>query len=228
MGKLKLLPLFLTAFLFSFTFSIAQDWPQLDYYAEANAKLKSSSMKAEVVFMGNSITEGWHSHYPEFFEGKPWVNRGIAGQTTPQMLVRFRQDVVDLGPEVVVLMAGTNDIAGNTGPSSLEMIMDNIKGMTEIALANNIRVILASVTPAFDYPWRTGLKPNVKIPLLNKMIKAYAEEMNVIYLDYFSEMNDGNNGLIEAYGYDGVHPNKSGYEVMARLTSSAINEALKK
>ncbi len=205
----------------------AQDWAQLNYYADANQKLAKEEMTADrVVFMGNSITIGWLQHYPEFFENRSYINRGISGQTTPQMLIRFRQDVVALKPSVVLILAGTNDIAGNTGPSTLEMILDNISGMAEIADANNIKVVLASVLPAFDYPWRPGLSPNEKIPALNSMIQEYAMEHDFIYLDYFSSMSTENNGMIESYAYDGVHPNRKGYGVMATLTQNAIKKAL--
>lgn len=205
----------------------AQDWAQLQYYAKANKALANREIPNDrVVFMGNSITIGWLSHYPEFFENDSFINRGISGQTTPQMLIRFRQDVIALKPAAVVILAGTNDIAGNTGPSTLEMIMDNIRNMAEIADVNGIAVILASVLPAYDYPWRPGLSPNVKIPALNKMIRAYAESKNFIYLDYFSKMKNEADGMIEAYGYDGVHPNKAGYQIMAPLTQEAIDKAL--
>ena len=169
------------------TLSIAQDWSDFKKFREANTKLNLVE-KAEnrVVFMGNSITIGWLNSHPEFFKNKPFINRGISGQTTPQMLVRFRADVIDISAAAVVILAGTNDIAGNTGPSSLEMILDNIKSMTEIAQANNVKVILCSVLPAYDYSWRPGLEPNIKIPKLNSMIKDYAEKNKIYYLDYFS------------------------------------------
>ena len=205
----------------------AQDWAQMEHFEQANAALKPPAEKEDrVVFMGNSITIGWLEHHPEFFEGKPYVNRGIGGQTTPQMLVRFRQDVVNLNPKVVVILAGTNDIAGNTGPMTLEETMDNLKSMAEIAISNDVKVVLSSVLPAYDYPWRKGLKPNEKIPALNEMIKAYVKENNLVYLDYFSAMTNGNNGLKENLGYDGVHPNTEGYKVMAPLAEKAIKTAL--
>jgi lysophospholipase L1-like esterase len=212
-----------------FTYSIlgAQDWAQLEHFSSANKELHNvKNNENRVVFMGNSITIGWSHHQPEFFEGKPYVNRGISGQTTPQMLVRFRQDVIDLKPKAVVILAGTNDIAGNTGPSTLEMIADNLMSMAELAEANGIKVVLCSVLPAYDYPWRKGLKPNEKIPALNNMIKAYSERKGFVYLDYFSAMTDGNNGLRQDIGSDGVHPNKKGYELMAPLAEKAIIEAL--
>ncbi len=205
----------------------AQDWAQLAYYKKQNQELGKEQLPSDrVVFMGNSITIGWLQHFPEFFENKSYINRGISGQTTPQMLIRFKQDVVALKPAVVVILAGTNDIAGNTGPSSLEMILDNISSMTEIAKANNIHVVLASVLPAFDYPWRPGLSPNTKIPALNTMIREYAAKNECVYLDYFSSMSNDKNGMIESYAYDGVHPNREGYGIMAPLTTQAIKKAL--
>lgn len=205
----------------------AQDWAELNHFAKANEQLlPPAEDENRVVFMGNSITIGWLAHYPEYFQNKPYINRGIGGQTTPQMLLRFRQDVVALNPRVVVLLAGTNDIAGNTGPSTLEMIMDNIKGMIEIALANKIEVVVASVLPAADYPWKPGCDPHLKIPELNSMIKDTAEELNLVYLDYFSAMKDEHNGMRAELASDGVHPNKKGYQLMAPLTEAAIEKIL--
>jgi lysophospholipase L1-like esterase len=143
------------------------------------------------------------------------------------MLVRFRADVIDLEASAVVILAGTNDVAGNTGPSSLEMILDNIKSMTEIAKANGLKVILCSVLPAFDYSWRPGLEPNIKIPKLNAMIKDYAENNQVYYLDYFSALDDGNNGMLPALTTDGVHLTLEGYKVMEPMVEKAINSVLK-
>lgn len=206
----------------------AQDWPDFGKFKEANTKLaKPSDGEQRIVFMGNSITIGWLQTHPEFFEGKPYINRGISGQTTPQMLVRFRADVIDLEASAVVILAGTNDVAGNTGPSSLEMILDNIKSMTEIAKANGLKVILCSVLPAFDYSWRPGLEPNIKIPKLNAMIKDYAENNQVYYLDYFSALDDGNNGMLPALTTDGVHLTLEGYKVMEPMVEKAINSVLK-
>ncbi|MEO9892660.1 SGNH/GDSL hydrolase family protein [Aurantibacter sp.] len=206
-----------------------EDWPNLKQFQEKNMKVGEPSIyENRVVFMGNSITIGWINNRPEFFKDKPFVNRGISGQTTPQMLLRFRQDVIDLKPKVVVILAGTNDIAGNTGPMTLEQILDNIKSMAEVSEANNIKVILSSVLPAYDYPWRPGLKPNEKIPALNKMIKTYAEEAGHIYLDYFTAMADERNGLPKKYAHDEVHPTPEGYAVMEPLVEKAIAEALAK
>ena len=207
----------------------SQDWANLNRFKSENENLTLPKPdENRVVFMGNSITQGWIEQCPEFFEGKPYVNRGISGQTTPQMVLRFRQDVVDLKPKVVVILAGTNDIAGNTGPSTLEMILDNLKSMTEIAKANGIKVILSSVLPAFDYPWKPGVNPNEKIPALNKMIKDYADQNDVIYLDYFSAMTDERNGLPIKLSEDGVHPNVDGYKIMEPLVEEAIEKALEK
>ncbi len=205
----------------------AQDWPNLEQFKDANDKVGLPlENENRVVFMGNSITIGWLNKRPEFFEGKPYINRGISGQTTPQMVLRFRQDVIALQPKVVVILAGTNDIAGNTGPSTLEMILDNIKSMSELAAANNIAVVLSSVLPAFDYPWRPGLKPNEKIPALNRLIKDYADENGYIYLDYFTAMADARNGLPKEYASDEVHPTVAGYKIMEPMVEAAIAEAL--
>ena len=208
---------------------VSQDWANLNHFKSENDSLLLLPIdNNRIVFMGNSITQGWIEQRPQFFADKPFINRGISGQTTPQMLIRFRQDVVDLKPKVVVILAGTNDIAGNTGTSSLKMIMDNLKSMTEIAKANGIKVILSSVIPALDYPWRRGLNPNIKIPQLNKMIKDYCVKNDVIYLDYFSAIVDERNGLPEKYSGDGVHPNVEGYKLMEPLVEEATEKTFKK
>lgn len=219
--------LLLMAALFQTGMAQSQDWANLGKYQEQNAKLAAPAADEDrVVFMGNSITEGWYNHHPEFFDKTPYVDRGISGQTTPQMVLRFQQDVVALQPKVVVILAGTNDIAGNTGPTTLEQIMDNMKSMVQLAKANNIKVVLCSVLPAFDYPWAPGKEPNVKIPKLNGMLEAYAEEADVIYLDYFAAMDDGNNGLPKELSKDGVHPTDAGYAIMEPLVEKAIKKAL--
>lgn len=206
-----------------------QDWPDLKRFADDNAALAPPAEgEARVVFMGNSITIGWLHKMPGFFEGKPYVNRGISGQTTPQMLLRFRQDVIALQPRVVVILAGTNDIAGNTGPMTLEQIRDNLVSMAQLARANGIEPVLCSVLPAYDYPWRPGLNPNLKIPALNAMIEAYAREQNMVYLDYFSAMADARNGLGPDLASDEVHPTLKGYQMMAPLAEKAIAQALEK
>jgi lysophospholipase L1-like esterase len=207
---------------------LRNDWANLQRYRAANAELPPPAVgENRVVFYGNSITDGWAALFPTMFPGKPYVGRGISGQTTPQMLVRFRQDVVALRPKVVVILAGTNDIAGNTGPSSLEMIEDNLAGMTEIAKANGIRVVLSSVLPVYDYPWKPGLQPAPKIIALNEWMKRYAAAAGEIYLDYHSAMKDARDGLPPELARDGVHPTEAGYRIMARLADQAIAEALR-
>jgi lysophospholipase L1-like esterase len=228
---MKILNLAFTLFalLFLASFSSAQDWANTSRFKDENEKLAPpSSGEERVVFMGNSITQGWINTDPDFFAGKSYVNRGISGQTTPQMLVRFRPDVINLKPAVVVILAGTNDIAGNTGPSTLEMIMDNLISMAELAKANKIKVVLSSVLPAFDYPWKPGLEPAPKIVKLNEMIKTYAEKNNIVYLDYFSSTVDERKGLKKEYSADGVHPNLAGYKIMEPLVEAAIKKALGK
>jgi lysophospholipase L1-like esterase len=204
------------------------DWANLQRYREANAKL-SPPVKNEnrVVFLGNSITAGWAPYFATMFPGKPYIGRGIGGQTTPQMLVRFRQDVIDLKPTVVVILAGTNDIAGNTGPSTIEMIEDNLASMAELAKANGIRVVLSSVLPVYDYPWKPGLEPAPKIIALNKWMKEYAREHGAVYLDYHSAMADSRGGMRSELANDGVHPNEAGYRIMAPLVEEAIQKALR-
>lgn len=206
---------------------MAQDWSYLNKYKKANALLESTfSEKDRIVFMGDSITEFWAAIYPEFFAEKHYINRGISGQTTPQMLVRFRTDVINLKPKLVVLLAGANDIAENTGPSSLEMISNNIFSMAELAVAHDIKVILCSILPALFFPWNTKIDPVEKIANLNKMIQKYATENQHFYLDYYSAMVDVNKGLQKAYTDDGMHPNKTGYELMIPLVKVAIAEVL--
>lgn len=207
----------------------AQDWANLKRYEEDNKKISAPKPgENRIVFMGNSITEGWVSADPNFFNGRPYIGRGISGQTTPQMLVRFRQDVIDLKPKVVVILAGINDIAGNTGPTTLEQIMGNLASMAELAKANGIKVVLSSVLPALDFPWRRGLQPAEKVIALNAMIKKYASEKGHVYLDYWTAMADSNKGMKMELAYDGVHPTLEGYQVMEPLVEKAIAEALKK
>ncbi len=201
----------------------AQDWANLNCYRKENESIGlPSSKEKRIVFMGNSITEGWKKFCPDFFSGRPYINRGISGQTTPQMLLRFRTDVINLKPAVVVILAGINDIAGNTGPSTLEMIEDNIISMAELAAVNGIKVILCSVLPTVHFPWKPELNPAEKIIALNELIKQYAARNGILYLDYYSSMVDEHKGLKNMYTYDGVHPNEAGYRVMAPLIEEAI------
>jgi lysophospholipase L1-like esterase len=205
------------------------DWPQLGRYRAENAALApAGTSEQRVVFYGDSITDGWgrRPDTGEFFPGKPYVNRGISGQTTPQMVVRFRQDVINLRPAAVVILAGTNDVAGNTGPMTPEMTEDNFRSMVDLAKANGIRVIVASITPAADYPWKKGLAPAGKIKTLNNWLQGYCVNHSVTYLDYYSEMVDEDGGMKPGISFDGVHPNAKGYAIMAPLAQAAIDKTL--
>ncbi|PWT93753.1 MAG: capsular biosynthesis protein [Blastocatellia bacterium] len=212
------------------------DWPALARYRDENAKVTAPAKNEErVVFMGDSITDGWHSPANGgFFPGKPYFNRGISGQTTPQMLIRFRPDVLALKPKVVVILAGTNDIAGNTGPTTLEAIEDNLVSMAELAREQGIRVVFASLLPVSDYESRNGQqiiqtvrRPPEKIIALNKWMKDYVEKNHLTYLDYFSAMVDAKGFFKDELSNDGLHPNAQGYAVMNPLAEAAIRDALK-
>ena len=208
------------------TISMHYDWANFARYEEKNKEVLIDQNNDRVVFMGNSITEGWKNKMPAMFDNQTFINRGISGQTTPQMLLRFRTDVIELKPKAVVILAGTNDIAGNTPLRDLEAVVGNLASMGELAKHQNIKVILCSVLPASDYPWRPGKNPDTKIPLLNELIRNYAEKEDFYYLDYFTSMTDGNNGLKANYGSDGVHPNIRGYRVMQKMVLKAIDKIL--
>ena len=203
------------------------DWANLARFRDANDKLPPPvKNESRVVFKGNKITENWQQYIATMFSGKPYINRGISGQTTPQMLVRFRQDVVALHPGGVVILAGTNDIAGNTGPTTLEMIEGNLATMAELASAHEIKVVLCSVLPVHDYPWKPGLEPAPKIVALNSWMKTYAAQHGAIYVDFHSAMADAQGGMRGGLSSDGVHPNESGYRIMGPLVEQAIDQAL--
>jgi lysophospholipase L1-like esterase len=214
-----------------------KDWPALVRYREDNARVTAPAKNENrVVFMGDSITDSWDDpKFGGFFPGKPYVDRGISGQTTPQMLIRFRPDVLALKPKVVVILAGTNDVAGNADPTTLSAIEDNLTSMFELAHANGIRVVLASLLPISDYEKnkdgqqiiRTRLRPPEQIKELNEWMKRYAGAHGGIYLDYFSAMADDKGFLKEDLSEDGLHPNRKGYDVMAPLAEKAIEAALK-
>jgi lysophospholipase L1-like esterase len=207
---------------------IHNDWASLKKFAKANSEMPSPAAGEDrVVFMGNSIFESWAKFFPTHFPGKPYINRGISAQTTPQMLVRFRQDVIDLKPKAVVILAGTNDIAGNTGPSTLEMIESNIMSMVELAKENQIRVVLVSVLPAFSYSWKPSVQPASIIVSLNQWIKSYAAKNKIVYVDLHTPMADERMGMRSEFSGDGVHPNEAGYRVMAPLVEAAIRQALR-
>lgn len=227
MKMIKIPSLTLLMSLCLFQLSFAQDWPNLGRYRKANAKVEAPSPNENrVVFMGNSITDYWIKKHPSFFKDHPYLDRGISGQTTPQMLIRFRADVIQLKPKVVVILAGTNDIAGNTGPSTLGMIEDNLISMSELADANNIKVVLSSVLPASSYHWSPKVKPAKKIVKLNKWIKDYAQRKGYVYLDYYPSLVNKKGGMQAQYSKDGVHPNVAGYKVMEPLAVKAIQQAL--
>ncbi|WP_010163725.1 GDSL-type esterase/lipase family protein [Sphingomonas sp. PAMC 26617] len=201
-----------------------QDWAWLGRYQQANAAIPPSDTRKRVVFIGDSITQGWFDKVPGFF-GPDRIDRGIGGQTTPQMVLRFRQDVIDLHPAVVQIMGGTNDIASNTGPMTLEQTQANIMMMCDLARANGIRVILASIPPAANFPWRPGLEVSSKIARMNLWLKGYAARIGATYADYWTALHDGP-AQREAFTVDGVHPNERGYAAMAPVAEVAIRDAL--
>ena len=205
------------------------DFAELGRYRDANAALDTLTPD-RVVFMGDSITDGWP--LTEYFPGKPYVNRGISGQTTPQMLIRFRPDVIDLKPTVVIILAGTNDIAGNTGPMTLEQVEANYASMAELAKAHDIHVVLSSVIPVNNYtaqaePFFLTRSPE-KILALNDWLKTYCAAHRFVYLDYFGAMVDEKGMLKRDLAEDGLHPNKAGYRLMAPLAEAAIQKASEK
>lgn len=211
------------------------DFANFARYRDANAKLAPPAKDEDrVVFMGDSITDSWKLN--EYFPGKPYINRGISGQTTPQMLLRFRPDVVALNPKVVVMLAGTNDISGNTGPTTPEIIQGNITSMAEIAAANGIRLVIASVLPVSDYNKnaegnqiiRTVRRPPAQIAAMNQWIRKFCDDRKLVYLDYFSATVDEKGFLKPDLADDGLHPNAKGYEIIKPLAENAIRAALKK
>ncbi len=200
----------------------AQDWPNLGRYHAKNDSIKM----AKVVYMGDSITDSWIDASPDFFAENDYTDRGISGQTSPQMLLRFRQDVIGLKPKLVVLLCGINDIAGNTGPSSLEMIEANIQSMTELAKANHIGVILCSVLPAVRIFWKPELRPADSIIALNTWISNYALSKHFHYVDYYTALVNDQKDLRAEYSKDGVHPNLAGYKMMEGMVKSAVDGEL--
>jgi acyl-CoA thioesterase-1 len=205
------------------------DFGDLARFKDADTALAPPAAgEKRVVFMGDSITQGWKIEGPEgMFPGKPYVNRGISGETTPQMLVRFRQDVIDLKPAVVVILAGTNDVAGNTGPMTPEQTESNLASMADLATANGIRVVLCSVLPAYDFSWSPGQAPAQKIAVLNAWIRGYAAAKGFVYVDYHSAMKDERGGLPATLSRDGVHPLPAGFAIMTPLAEAGIEKALK-
>ena len=204
------------------------DWPNLSRYQNENTSVGLPEKgKQRVVFMGDSITEEWSNLYPDYFDTKGYINRGIGGQTTPQMLIRFKPDVIDLEPDIVVILAGTNDIAGNTGPSNVKMITDNIFSMAELARAHQIKVVLSSILPVFEYEWAKEIKDvPATIDSVNDELKKYVNDHGLVYVDYFSPMVDQRKGLNKDYTYDGVHPNQDGYILMSSLAEKVLSRLL--
>ncbi|MCI7356770.1 MAG: SGNH/GDSL hydrolase family protein [Parabacteroides sp.] len=201
-----------------------KDWANFGRYKEANAAVQQP---VKAVFMGNSITDGWPSADPDFFTKNGYVGRGIGGQVSAQMLMRFRQDVINLKPQAVVILAGTNDLAHNDYAVTPEQTFDNVVSMVQLAQANGIKVILCSTLPAYQFGWRPELKPAEDIKAFNKKVKAYADAHDILYVDYHSAMKDERDGLPEKYSKDGVHPTLEGYKVMEKLVQEALQKVVK-
>ena len=201
------------------------DWPNLNKYREENKKLADTENKGDrIVLIGDSITEGWSNFDPDFFTRNNLINRGISGQTSPQMLIRFKQDAIHLEPRLIVVNAGTNDIAANTGPSSPEMIIDNITSMAEIAMKNSINVALSTILPVEKYEWNKNVADAPeRISKVNTALKDYCKSYNLVFINYYSAMVNDRKGLKSAYGNDGVHPTKEGYDVMAFVLKNTIS-----
>jgi len=215
--------------LFAVTVASAQDWANLKRYQEANGKLSPPAKNEDrVVYMGDSITDFWIGNDSTFFTSNSYIDRGISGQTTGQMLVRFRQDVIELKPKAVVILAGINDIAENNGPEKIEDIFGNIVSMAQLARANGIKVVISSVLPAFALAWRPAINPVPEVSELNSLLKNYAAVNDIVYLDYFTAMADSRAGLPLEWSKDGVHPNMAGYKVMEPLAEKAIHDALQR
>jgi len=208
----------------------AQNWMNTARYAKQNQKLMEDKITPDVVFIGNSITEAWANNYPDFFANNNYEGRGISGQTTPQFLLRFRHDVINLHPKIVVINGGINDIAENTGPYDHDVTFSHIQSMAELAMSNNIKVILTSVMPASGIPWRLDIKNTPdKIIALNNSIREYARQKNIPYLDYYASMVDEKNekkAMIADYTTDGVHVTEAGYKVMEKLVKQMIDKVL--
>lgn len=220
MKKILLLPLLFVALSLS---AQSKDWAQFYRYESKNDSLTT---RPDVVFMGNSITDCWADTVPAFFADNNFVGRGISGQVSSQMLVRFQEDVINLHPKVVVICCGTNDIAQNNGPITLEHILHNIKSMCQLARANKIKPVVCSTLPAKGFKWRPDMKPANDIIRLNEMIKAYAQENKIPYVDYHSALKDEENGLPRKYSKDGVHPNAQGYAVMESVIMPVLKKVL--
>lgn len=212
------------AFVFSMSFAQKKDWAQFGRYEKQNAELKAAP---EVVFMGNSITDNWYRYDEIFFKNNNFADRGISGQTTAEMLVRFRKDVVELNPKAVVILAGINDIAQNNGPIKLENVFSNIVSMSELAKYHQIRVIFCSVLPCNHFNWRPEIQPAEDVKRLNAMIKEYAVKNNITYVDYYTTLDNGEGGLSKELSNDGCHPKYNCYTMMEAMVTKGISKALK-
>lgn len=222
--KIKAILLYVTLLASSVTCFAQNDWAGFKVYDEANTKVTT---RPDAVFMGNSITQGWQGAHPEFFTDNNYVGRGIGGQVTSQMLVRFRSDVINLKPKAVVILAGTNDIAQNNGIITVEHIFENFVSMAELAKANKIKVVFCSVLPAHHYPWRQDIESIKPINELNSMLKEYAKKNKIAYADYYSAMVDERQGLDKKYQNDEVHPNKAGYAVMEEVIQKILKKVVR-
>lgn len=221
----KLLLLYSLFFFIGISFSNAQDWPNLNRFQDANNQLRTTENDGKrIVFMGNSITEGWINQNKSFFADNKIINRGISGQTTPQMLLRFRQDVIDLKPAAVFILAGINDIAGNTGPSTLKMIEDNLQSMVELSEAAQIEPILCTLIPSTRIPWKDNMDVTGTVIALNEWIKGYAQGKGLEVIDYYAAFADDKGGMPKKYSKDNVHPNLDGYHVMEQLVLPVIKD----
>lgn len=227
MKKINIL-VFLLISVTTFSQEMKTDWANISKYSKENQSLQiPSKNENRVVFMGNSITEGWKNNDPYFFSKNNYINRGISGQTTSQMLIRFRPDVIALKPKLVVILAGINDIAQNNGPIEMKDIFGNIVSMVELAKANKIKVILSSVLPANDFSWKKGMEPAEKVIELNAMLEKYCLDNKITFVNYYPKMVDSQKGLDKKYTNDGVHPTLAGYKIMEPLLQEAILKVLK-
>lgn len=204
---------------------LLKDFGMIGYYADDNARLRASKAPVDIVFLGDSITEGWADKRPDFFR-RGRVGRGISGQTSSQMVLRFMSDVVELRPKAVHIMAATNDIAGNTGPMTPEMIHDNFRVMVDVARRHDIRVLLASIPPAASFPWRPGLETRRPIAAMNAWLRQFARESGSTWVDYWPVLNDGTGAIKPGLSSDGVHPTEAGYDAMARVIEPILHRLL--
>ena len=204
------------------------NWTNFKKYVNQNKEVREKQKgEVRVVFLGDSIFEGWSVARPDFFKGKPYINRGISGQVTAQMLLRFQEDVANLKPDVLVLKAGINDIAENAGAYDQQKTLNNIKSIVQLAKENKIKVVLCSVLPANRFVWRPALTPADKVIDLNSALQAYAKQENVLYLDLYAAVVDDKKGMKAAYANDGVHPTVEGYKVLEPLVEQAIAKVKK-